>query len=114
MWLAVLLLFASMQTGDHASGVALYRQRDYAKAAEVLRRAVDQEKPGTPEYRESVVFLAQSYYLTARVAEAIPWLEKAIAEGVRTNEVQYMLGNAYVQNRESDKAVSAFANMFGF
>lgn len=121
MWASVVLLFCALAQApdarvspDHAQGVALYRQREYAKAAELLRRALDSEKPGTTPYRETLLLLAQSYYLTAKVSEAIPLLEKAMQEGVRGVEVQYMLGNAYIQNRQPDKAVRAFAEMFGF
>jgi len=98
---------------DHAHGVALYRQREYVKASESLRRALDSEKPGTAPYRETLLLLAQSYYLNAKVGEAIPLLEKLMQEGVRSVELQYMLGNAYIQNREPAKAVRAFAEMFG-
>ena len=117
MALVALAMFQAVEnvpSANHAAGVALYKQREYAKAAEALRKAADTEKPGTPEYRETVLLLGQSYYLQARVPDAISWLEKARAEGIRTTEVQYMLGNAYIQNREPEKAVGAFAAMFGF
>src|SRR5262249_30886822 len=44
---------------------------------------------------------------------AIVWLEKAAAADVRANEVWYMLGNAYIQQRDAAKAVAAWAKVFG-
>jgi tetratricopeptide (TPR) repeat protein len=98
---------------DHAAGVESYKQRQFSKTIESLERAVATEKPGTPEYRESTVLLGQSYYLTARLPEATTWLQKAVDDGARINEVFYMLGNCYIQQREPVKSRAAFAAMFG-
>ena len=98
---------------DHAAGVESYKQRQFSKTIESLEHAVSTEKPGTPEYRESTVLLGQSYYLTARLPEATTWLQKAVDDGVRINEVFYMLGNCYIQQREPVKSRAAFAAMFG-
>jgi tetratricopeptide (TPR) repeat protein len=105
------LLFV-MLADDHSSGVEFYRQRQFAKTIESLERAVATEKPGTPEYRESAVILGQSYYLTARMPEAAAWLQKAVNDGVHSNEVFYMLGNCYIQQRDPAKSRAAFAAMF--
>jgi tetratricopeptide (TPR) repeat protein len=105
-----LLLF--LLADDHSAGVEFYKQRQFAKTIEALDRAVATEKPGTPEYRESAVILGQSYYLTAHLPEAIAWLQKAVDDGVRINEVYYMLGNCYIQQREPIKSRAAFAAMF--
>ena len=106
------LLLVAMLADDHADGVSFYKQREFAKTIESILRAVAVEKPGTPEYRESAVILGQSYYLTSRIPEASIWLQKAVEDGVRINEVFYMLGNCYIQQREPDKARAAFAAMF--
>jgi tetratricopeptide (TPR) repeat protein len=105
-----LLLF--LLADDHSAGVEFYKQRQFAKTIESLEHAVATEKPGTPEYRESAVILGQSYYLTAHLAEAIAWLQKAVDDGARINEVFYMLGNCYIQQREPIKSRAAFAAMF--
>jgi tetratricopeptide (TPR) repeat protein len=97
---------------DHSAGVELYKQRQFAKTIETLERAVTTEKPGSPEYRESAVLLGQSYYLTSHMPEATAWLQKAVDDGVRINEVFYMLGNCYIQQREPVKSRAAFAAMF--
>lgn len=109
----VTLLLLAMFADDHLAGVEFYKQRQFAKAIETLERAAAAEKRGTPEFRESAVILGQSYYLSARLPEASAWLQKAVDDGVRINEVFYMLGNCYIQQREPVKARGAFAAMFG-
>ncbi len=94
--------------------MALYRQHEYAKAAVLFEKAAATEPKDSKEYRESVLFLGQSYYLTGKVPEAVPWLEKAQQSGVSLVELSYMLGNAYIQTHQPDKASNAFAVMFGF
>jgi len=114
---ALISLLVCFQAGaaqdPHQSALSLYRQRQYVKAAEMLERAVAVEPKDSAAYRESVLLLAQSYYLSGKVPQAVPWLERAAQSGVNSIEVSYMLGNAYIQTRQPDKAVSAFASMFG-
>ena len=107
------LLSTGLRADDHSAGVELYKQRQFAKAIETLERAVATEKPGAAEFRESAVILGQSYYLSAHMPEAAKWLQKAADDGVRINEVFYMLGNCYIQLREPVKSRTAFASMFG-
>lgn len=107
-----LVLMLAMFADDHATGVELYRQRQYGKAIEALERSAASEKPGTAAYRESAVILGQSYYLSSKIPQALEWLQKAVNDGVKTNEVFYMLANGYVQQREPAKARAAFAAMF--
>ena len=106
------LLLLAMLADDHSAGVELYKQRQFARTIVTLERAVASEKRGTPEYRESAVILGQSYYLSARLPESAAWLQKAVDDGVRINEVFYMLGNCYIQQREPVKSRAAFAAMF--
>src|SRR5260370_4170804 len=110
--MVLLPLLLCPQTGSvptpHESAVALYRQHEYAKAAELFERAIATEEKDSPPYRESAVFLGQSYYLSGKIREAIPWLERAEQSGVNAIEVSYMLGNAYIQTRRPEKAVPAF------
>jgi tetratricopeptide (TPR) repeat protein len=97
----------------HLSGVLAFRLHDYPNAIGMLSRAVQSEKPDSPDYRQSTFILGQSCFLSARMPEAIGWLEKTVAAGLRTNEVYYMLGNAYIQHREPAKARGALANLYG-
>lgn len=97
----------------HLRGLVAYRMRQYGEAAGYLEKAAAVEAGDSAVYRESALLLGQSYYLTARMTEAIAWLERAQAAGVRTNETRYMLGSAYIQNRDPRRAVASFAEMFG-
>jgi tetratricopeptide (TPR) repeat protein len=97
----------------HIAGMIYFRQHDYGKAIEALTKAVRSEPADSADYRQSTFFLGQSCFLSARMPEAIAWLEKTIAAGTRTNEVYYMIGNAYLQNREPAKARDALARLFG-
>ncbi len=97
----------------HASGVLYFRVRNYDKAIAALSRAASEETASSAGYGQTAYFLGQSYYFSARMPEAVTWLEKAAGAGIRTNEIYYMLGNAYLQQREPAKAVAVFAVLFG-
>lgn len=97
----------------HVSGVLYFRLHDYPKAIEALTKAVQTETPASPDYRQSTFILGQSCFLSARMPEAIAWLERSIGAGMRTNEIYYMLGIAYIQHREPAKARDALAKLFG-
>jgi tetratricopeptide (TPR) repeat protein len=104
MWPVVLLF---LQASAHQTALAAYKQHKFPEAVAGFTEALRTEKPGTPEYDESVVLLGQSYYLQSKFKEAIPWLEKGSG-----TEAAYMLGNAYIFTQQSDQAVIAFARLF--
>lgn len=106
--LALLLWFGAAGTA-HQRGVELYKAHKYSEAIAVLEDAVKTEKPGSAPYRESVVLLGQSYFMISQAPKAIPWLEKAPS----TNEVNYMLGYAYLQAGQPGLSSAAFARLFG-
>ena len=110
-------LFLMQATTPPASpfdtGRSLFQQHNYPKAAEAFETAIKTEEPGAKHYTEIAFWLGQSYFLAAKNPEAVEWLEKAVAGGLRTPEVEYMLGSASIQNREPDRARGAFAAMFG-
>lgn len=108
----VLLLFLQMNA-EHQAALTAYRQHQYAEAAAHFTAALKTEKPGAPEYGESVLLLGQTLFLEAKFAEAIPWLEKATAGNAPPAEAWFMLGNACIFTQQPDKAVKAFARLFG-
>ena len=109
---------ALMKIIENRAGVASGRiynignPRNNYSVRELAQMMLDLAK-AYPEYRESAVILGQSYYLSAHLPEAAAWLQKAVDDGVRINEVFYMLGNCYIQQREPVKSRAAFAAMFG-
>ena len=106
MWVGML----GTSTSSHREkGLDLYRQKNYVLAIAELELAVPEEKPGSPEFQESVLALGQSYFLLSQSAKAIPWLERIPT----STEANYMLGYAYLQSNQSDRAVSAFSRLFG-
>jgi len=109
--LPVVLLF--LQLGEHQAAVAAYKQHRFPEAVAHFTEALKSEQPGSAEYDESVLLLGQTLFLQAKYADAIPWLEKAGASKSATPEASYMLGNACIMTRQPDKAVPAFARLFG-
>jgi tetratricopeptide (TPR) repeat protein len=96
----------------HLRGVVAFRLHDYPNAITWLTKASAQEKAGSPELRESLLLLGQSSFLSAKMPEAISALERAAEEGVNSNELSYMLGIAYIQQRQPEKASRAIASLF--
>jgi predicted Zn-dependent protease len=103
-----LFCFARDVSELHKQGADLYGQKKYPEAIAALEKAVQTEDPHSAEYIESTLYIGQSYFSLLQPAKAIPWLEKT-APNV---EVNYMLGNAYMQIRDVTKAQIAFARLF--
>ena len=57
--------------------------------------------------------LGLSYYLAGRIPDAIPLLEETRAWAVDNIELAQVLGLAYIQTRQPDKAVAPLAQAFG-
>jgi predicted Zn-dependent protease len=96
----------------YLAGLLHYRAREYPAAIEALTKAVKSPESSVT-YKEAVQMLGLSCYLSGRLKDAIPWLEKAVQSGVRVGpDVFYMLGNSYIQAVEPDKSRQAFARMF--
>ena len=103
-------VFCYAETSElHKQGAAFYEQKKYPEAIAALEKAVQSEDPHSTDYAESTLYIGQSYFSLLQPAKAIPWLEKTTP----TVEVNYMLGNAYMQTREVDKAEMAFARLYG-
>jgi tetratricopeptide (TPR) repeat protein len=111
-YVAILVLLFFVQDA-YQSGMTHYQNRDYAKAAEEFQQAIQEQPPDSPVYAEIALRLSQSLYLTRQFDKAIPWLEKSAAAGARKLEAGYMLGNSYIETHHPEKAVGAFAEMFG-
>jgi tetratricopeptide (TPR) repeat protein len=94
---------------DLELGAAFYKNNDYPKAIEYLKKASVAE----PGNNEAVQLLGLSYYLGGHPAEAIPLLEKVQAWYPRANvDAAYILGICYIQTKDYQHARAAFAKMF--
>ena len=94
-------------------GVAYYHATTIPAPSSCSRRIVRQFPRDSLEARETVQVLGLSYYLAGRIAEAIPLLEETRAWAVGNIELAQVLGVAYIQTRQPDKAVSPLAQAFG-
>ena len=94
-------------------GVAYYHADDYVEAIELLAPVVDRLAADSVERREAVQVLGLSYYLAGRLAEALPLLEETRAWAADNMELAQVLGMAYIQTRQPDKAREALARAFG-
>jgi tetratricopeptide (TPR) repeat protein len=94
-------------------GVAHYHAGDAADAVSLLQPLVEKLPQGSDERHEAVQVLGLSLYLAGRIPEAVPWME-ATREWAGTNpELLQILGTAYIQTRQGDKAREVLAGAFG-
>jgi tetratricopeptide (TPR) repeat protein len=111
LWLllfAVSLAATDQSASLHSQGVQLYKAQQYEKAVDALTKAAASEDVKSPDYAESALLIAHSYFMLSAAPKAIPWLEKVPP----TNESNYMLGYAYLQAQRRDDAEAAFARLF--
>ena len=94
-------------------GVAYYHANDHVHAIERLAPIADKLPDGSIEQREAVQVLGLSYFLAGRFADAVPRLEATRQWAAGNAELGYVLGQAYIQTRQPDRARQAFARTFG-
>lgn len=93
-------------------GVAYYHADDHRRAIEYLAPVVDRLAPGSLERREAVQVLGLSDFLMGRFAEAVPLLEATRLWASDNAELGNILGQAYVQTRQPDRARETIARTF--
>jgi tetratricopeptide (TPR) repeat protein len=98
---------------QHLRGLIAFRLHDYPRAIQAMTKSAAAEKTRSPELRESLLVLGQSYFLSGKMPEATAVLEKASSEGVNLNELNYMLSVAYIQQRKREEASRSVAALFG-
>ena len=94
-------------------GVAYYHANDQVHAIERLEPIVDKLEDGSIERREAVQVLGLCYFLAGRFADAVPRLEATREWAAGNAELGYVLGKAYIQTRQADRARAEFARTFG-
>jgi tetratricopeptide (TPR) repeat protein len=109
---ALRTLDASVPEVRHLLGVAYYHADDHRAAIDLLAGARASLPAGSVEQREAVQVLGLCYYLTGRFAEAIPLLEETRGWASGNLELGYILGMAYIQNRQPDAARASLARTF--
>lgn len=115
---AIATLNAIRRTGsnesliNHLLGLAAYQKGDYGGAIELLTVSAASALEGSKQRRQAIRLLGMSHYLSGHLSQAIPYLEQVRASDPDDVEIAYMLGNAYVQVHDLDKARAAFAGMF--
>lgn len=97
----------------HLLGVAYYHADDHLHAIEQLARIVGKLPEGSLEQREAVQVLGLSNFIVGRFAEAVPLLEATRVWAAGNAELGYVLGQAYVQTHQPDRARQVFAATFG-
>ena len=108
----IFALFLQVTPSTYSEAMSHFQKHEFQQASAGFEEAIKAEKPGSARYSEIAFLLGQSYYLSSKASQAIPWIEKAVQGGVKNSEALYMLGTASIQNREPDRARKAFAQMF--
>jgi tetratricopeptide (TPR) repeat protein len=94
-------------------GVAYYHADDYARAIEQLSAVRTSLPEDSFERREATQVLGLSLYLSKRFPDAIPLLEETRSWAKNNLELGYILGQAYIQTRQPDRARASLAQTFG-
>ena len=97
----------------HLLGVAHYHANEPLRAIELLTGAVDRLPPASIEKVEATQVLGLALYLSGRVADALPYLERTREAAPDNPELAYVLGMAYIQTRQLEKARQAWARTYG-
>ena len=95
------------------AGRGLLHADDHQRAIECLAPVIDRLPAGSLERREAVQVLGLSYFVMGRFTEAVPLLEATRTWAADNAELGNILGQAYVQTRQPDRARETFARTFG-
>lgn len=94
-------------------GVASYHAGQPLRAIERLAPLIETLPANSAERREAVQVLGLSRYLAGQIQEAIPLLEQTREWAAGSAELAHVLGMAYVQSLQPDKARALWAAAFG-
>ena len=94
------------------AGVAHYHANDPLPAIEQLAAVLPALPPDSPERREAIQVLGLSHYLAGHLGDAIPFLEQTRAFAPENSDLAYILGMAYIQTRQPDRARETWARAF--
>jgi len=94
------------------TGVARYHANDPLPAIEGLAAVLPALPPDSAERREAIQVLGLSHYLAGHLGDAIPFLEQTRAFAPENSDLAYILGMAYIQTRQPDRARENWARAF--
>ena len=97
----------------YLTGLAYYHRDDHARAIEYLAPVAATLAAGSLERREAIQVLGLSYYLAGRLRDALPLLEQTRQWARDNGELGQVLGLAYIQTQQPDKARAVIAETFG-
>ena len=92
--------------------VARYHANDPLPAIEELTAVLPSLPADSLARREAIQVLGLSHYLAGHLGEAIPFLEQTRAFAPESSELAYVLGMAYIQTRQPDRARETWARAF--
>jgi tetratricopeptide (TPR) repeat protein len=93
-------------------GVARYHANDPLPAIEELTAVLPSLPADSMARREAVQVLGLSHYLAGHLGDAIPFLEQTRAFAPENSDLAYILGMAYIQTRQPDRARETWARAF--
>jgi tetratricopeptide (TPR) repeat protein len=94
------------------TAVARYHANDPLPAIEELTAVLPSLPADSMLRREAVQVLGLSHYLAGHLGDAIPFLEQTRAFAPESSELAYILGMAYIQTRQPDRARETWARAF--
>jgi len=92
--------------------VARYHANDPLPAIEELTAVLPSLPADSMARREAVQVLGLSHYLAGHLGDAIPFLEQTRAVAPENSDLAYILGMAYIQTRQPDRARETWARAF--
>ena len=92
--------------------VARYHANDPLPAIEELTAVLPSLPADSMARREAVQVLGLSHYLAGHLGDAIPFLEQTRAFAPENSDLAYILGMAYIQTRQPDRARETWARAF--
>jgi tetratricopeptide (TPR) repeat protein len=94
------------------TAVARYHANDPLPAIEELTAVLPSLPADSMARREAVQVLGLSHYLAGHLGDAIPYLEQTRAFAPENSDLAYILGMAYIQTRQPDRARETWARAF--
>ncbi len=97
---------------NYLLGTGYYQKANFARAVDHLSLALKQLPQESKSYRQSMQMLGLAHYFQGHLKDAVLYLEQVTIWEPEGVEIAYVLGIAYIQTHNPDKARESFARMF--